>query len=35
MLLFDILFDLIGCVIVAKSIAEEGQGNTNLTDLVV
>ena len=35
MLLFDILFDLIGCVSVAKSIVEEGRGNTNSADLVV
>ena len=35
MLSFDTLHDLIGCVIVAKSIVEEGRGNTNSADLVV
>ena len=35
MLSFETLFDLIGCVIVAKSIAEEGRGNTQIADLVV
>ena len=32
---FNISFYLIGCVIVAKSIVEEGRGNTNFADLVV
>ena len=35
MLSFDTLFDLTGFVIVAKSIVEEGRGNTNFADLVV
>ena len=35
MLSFETLFDLIGCVIVTKSIVEEGPGNTNFADLVV